>query len=158
MIIVTAWLLIDQLQTGHRSRFRIDHWRRVDALIAKIGGSGRATYLRTPSNCPRRKSSSTIPTPPARTTNGAARWSPNTSPKSGDTIPILAIANPDELTDPRHPPALAEELIAPVMMMPLRSSSPLWPSAARRILRLALRGPSQRDRRQQFHPPSPPAR
>ena len=147
MLVVTGWLSIDQLQTGRRSRFRIEHWRRADAKIARIGVSVRGTYRPSVDQLATMDVLLNIPDGKGGEYDWEGRLTAQNTPRSpGETLPVFVDPeHRDRVTDRVTPLPLFEELMAPLMMAPLLilfTGLAFWQRS--RMLRLWRKGASRR--------------
>jgi hypothetical protein len=126
MLLLAAWLLIEQISLAREARYRVAHWKRINsALIEVIGDSSRKSYRVPPDQIvvfdvklsyadPDAK-----PDAPRQEVKG--RLAAQTEPLSpGQSIPILVDpTDPHHWTDRVTPQPLFEQLLAPVLVAPL---------------------------------------
>jgi hypothetical protein len=122
LLIVFTWILLTQMLTARRGQYRVDHWTRIPAAkIVMIGTTTRTTYAIAPEELSYNpvKLSYTDATGTPRKLEGILEA--QTSPiHPGQEIPVLVDpANRDRWTDRVVPVSLAEELIIPMMLLPL---------------------------------------
>lgn len=119
---VFGWVLCDQLIIARSGHFRLDHWTRIDAAkLEKIGDTTRANYRVTPDMLASRpvKISYRDAAGASHELEGTLEAQKNAlSP--GQSIPILVDPkNPSHWTDRVTPVPLIEELMAPLLLLPL---------------------------------------
>ena len=139
MFVVAGWLFVEQFQAARHGRYRIDHWRKVDANLHKLFNTTRTTFRPTLYELPTLDAYLTYPLPDGKPQDVEGKLEAQSAPRSpGDTIPILVDpADPTRWTDRVHPLPLFEQLIAPLLIVPLPlilAGAALW--KRRRILRL----------------------
>ena len=140
MLLVFGWVLSDQWIIARNGRYRVDHWKRIDAAkIEKIGITTRGSFRVTPDVLPSLPVVVTYVDAAGASHELEGKLEAQKEPVNpGKSIPILV--DPLDLkhwTDRVTPLPLIEELMAPLLLLPLPiifGLAALWQQ--RRMLRL----------------------
>ncbi len=140
LLFIVGGLLVQQLYVARNSRYRLQHWQRINAAtIEKIGREGLKTFRASPEMLPSVISKiSYVDAAGIKRELEGYLLAQTAALRPGETIPILIDpAHPDHWTDRVTPLPIIEEMISPILLLPL----PLFCLVAvfwqrRRILRI----------------------
>lgn len=122
VFLVFGWVLIDQWLIARNGRYRVDHWKRIDsAKIEKIGITTRGSFRVTPDVLPSLPVVMTYLDASGVSHELEGKLEAQKEPVNpGKSIPILVDPlNLMHWTDRVTPVPLIEELMAPLLLLPI---------------------------------------
>ena len=122
LIVVVAWIVVEQLSVARRGQYRVDHWTRIAAAkIDKIADTTRSTYRVSPDQLSVMPVKMSYVDAAGTAHQLEGQLTAQTEPVNpGQHIPILVDpANPEKWTDRVLPVPLIEEMMAAILFLPL---------------------------------------
>jgi len=122
LMLITAWILAEQWTVIRSGRWRIEHWHRIpEAHIDKINDEARDTYRPSLEQLAIVDSTLSYVSADGKTHVVKGKLKAQKKPvRPAETIPILVNPqNPDDWTDRVSVAPLMQELLVPLLLLPL---------------------------------------